>query len=178
MGRECIRRVGTQTTAIVLAKQGVCACPQTSCLLTVNEAVGDQQPRGKLKMVRHRKKGGPTPPVEAAADQSAVAIALERLADSIRMLASALRQPLATPKRPAVEQERPPSAIQVLLTPKQLAVELGVSVQTVAKWRLSGLGPRYCKFGAAVRYDHAEVQRWVDDRRYAHTAEQQAGRHR
>jgi len=38
------------------------------------------------------------------------------------------------------------------LTEKDVARRLNVSVGLVRKWRFHGTGPRYYKFGAAVRY--------------------------
>lgn len=102
-----------------------------------------------------------------------IADALERLADGIRTVAAALREEGSEAMARAHGPKLLESSEHVLLTPKQLAAELNVAEQTLAKWRLSGVGPRYSKFGRLIRYDRAEVLRWVDERRYAHTAEQQ-----
>ena len=40
---------------------------------------------------------------------------------------------------------------------KTLARRLNVSVGLVRKWRFHGTGPRYYKFGAAVRYHNTDV---------------------
>jgi predicted DNA-binding transcriptional regulator AlpA len=54
------------------------------------------------------------------------------------------------------------------LSPRQLAEELGVSPQTLANWRWSGIGPRYTKLGdgrtARVRYRRADVDAWLKAR--------------
>lgn len=56
----------------------------------------------------------------------------------------------------------------VKLTPRQLAEELDVSLQTLANWRWSGVGPRYTKLGdgrsARVRYRRADVDAWLKAR--------------
>jgi Helix-turn-helix domain len=104
----------------------------------------------------------------------AFADALDRLADSIKTVAVALRQDRVVASQPSVVEEPPQWSRRLLLTPRQLAAELNVAEQTLAKWRLSGSGPRYCKFGRLVRYDLEEVVKWAEIRRYAHTTEQQA----
>jgi predicted DNA-binding transcriptional regulator AlpA len=48
------------------------------------------------------------------------------------------------------------------LTPKQLAELTGLTIGTLAKWRLTATGPRHRKFGAAVRYDERDVAAWLD----------------
>ena len=49
-----------------------------------------------------------------------------------------------------------------LLTPNATGEELGVSPQgTLAKWRLRGCGPRYCKIGRLVRYRRSDVEAWI-----------------
>lgn len=54
---------------------------------------------------------------------------------------------------------------QQKLTPRELADELGVSLQTLANWRWSGVGPRYTKLGdgrtSPVRYRRADVDAWL-----------------
>jgi hypothetical protein len=44
------------------------------------------------------------------------------------------------------------------LNEMQLAERWGLSVKTVRKWRLVGGGPRYRKFGTAVRYAVIDVE--------------------
>ena len=36
------------------------------------------------------------------------------------------------------------------------------SVQTLAKWRCDGEGPRYVKFGARVLYRGSDILDWID----------------
>jgi predicted DNA-binding transcriptional regulator AlpA len=39
---------------------------------------------------------------------------------------------------------------------------LGLSVATLRAWRLKGKGPRFVRFGRAVRYLAADVERFVE----------------
>lgn len=48
-----------------------------------------------------------------------------------------------------------------------LADRLGVPWSTVRKWRTRGYGPRAHKFGQAVRFDLADVERWEAAQREA-----------
>jgi predicted DNA-binding transcriptional regulator AlpA len=49
----------------------------------------------------------------------------------------------------------------ILLTPKQAARHLNLSVSWLAKRRLAGDGPPYIKLGGAVRYAEASLQQWM-----------------
>lgn len=49
-------------------------------------------------------------------------------------------------------------------TPEQAAARLGVAVQTLAKWRVQGTGPQYCKAGRCVRYPADAVDAWLASR--------------
>jgi hypothetical protein len=47
--------------------------------------------------------------------------------------------------------------------PERAAAQiLGMSVQTMRRWRLMGAGPVYRKFGGAVRYHLASLERWAE----------------
>jgi predicted DNA-binding transcriptional regulator AlpA len=52
-----------------------------------------------------------------------------------------------------------------LITPEQLAEWLGVSTNTLAQWRVLKKGPPYAKIVKRVRYDSADVQRWIDQQK-------------
>jgi predicted DNA-binding transcriptional regulator AlpA len=54
-----------------------------------------------------------------------------------------------------------PVATPILLTPKQAARLLNLSVSWLAKRRLAGDGPPYVKLGGAVRYAEASLQQWM-----------------
>ncbi len=70
--------------------------------------------------------------------------------------------------------DRTQGNVRHLMTPKQLAELLGVEVNTLAKWRLTGRGPAHVKFGTNVRYDERDVSRFIDDSRRRSTSEQMA----
>ncbi len=48
---------------------------------------------------------------------------------------------------------------------------VGLSISTLAKWRITGFGPRYIKAGARVLYDRADLDEWLVSRRRSNTAE-------
>jgi predicted DNA-binding transcriptional regulator AlpA len=48
------------------------------------------------------------------------------------------------------------------LTELEVATQLGLSVATLRAWRLKGRGPRFVRFGRAVRYLAADVERFVE----------------
>lgn len=51
-----------------------------------------------------------------------------------------------------------------LLREKEVAERLGISLLTIRKWRVFGRGPRFRKLGGrAVRYDPADVDRWISE---------------
>lgn len=56
-----------------------------------------------------------------------------------------------------------------MLTAAELADELSVSRGTLANWRSRGGGPRFTKVGANVRYSRADVDKWLETRRYSRT---------
>lgn len=58
-----------------------------------------------------------------------------------------------------------------LLTPAQASVMLGVAVQTLAKWRHEGRGPRYLKMCRLIRYRRDELERWLSELERASTSE-------
>lgn len=49
-----------------------------------------------------------------------------------------------------------------LLTAKEVARSLALSVSTLALWRQTGRGPKYLRFGRTVRYEQAEIDVWVE----------------
>ena len=62
------------------------------------------------------------------------------------------------------------------LTDHEAAKLLGLSVATLRAWRLRRRGPRYLRFGRAVRYLAADIDRFIEasgiDPRPAPTARQ------
>jgi predicted DNA-binding transcriptional regulator AlpA len=51
---------------------------------------------------------------------------------------------------------------------------LGLSTSTLAKLRLYGGGPIYCKLGRRVVYREAELEKWLAAKRRASTSSRQA----
>jgi predicted DNA-binding transcriptional regulator AlpA len=61
----------------------------------------------------------------------------------------------------------------VLLTPKETAERLKVSVSWLAKARMRGDGPAFVKIGRrAIRYSEAALQQWMRSRQRLSTSEQ------
>jgi predicted DNA-binding transcriptional regulator AlpA len=79
-----------------------------------------------------------------------------------------ISEPLAsgrTPQRPAVP-------VIVLLTPKEAAKLLKVSLSWLAKARMRGDGPPYIQIGRAIRYSEAALIQWTKSRQRLSTSEQ------
>lgn len=56
------------------------------------------------------------------------------------------------------------------LNERQVADLLCQSVRTLQKWRATGNGPAFYKFGQSVRYSRQELFDWAQTRRKAHTS--------
>jgi hypothetical protein len=61
--------------------------------------------------------------------------------------------------------------IEQLLTTKALAPKIGVTEGALAKWRLSGEGPRFIRVQRRIAYDPRDVQEWLDARRVGSTSQ-------
>jgi hypothetical protein len=61
---------------------------------------------------------------------------------------------------------------ETLLNTAAAAKRLGVSSSFLAKARMQGVGPPYCKFGRVVRYTPANLDRYELERRRTSTAEE------
>jgi hypothetical protein len=44
---------------------------------------------------------------------------------------------------------------------REAAERIGVVPETLCRWGLQGLGPRFVKIGGTIRYDADEVDRWL-----------------
>lgn len=53
----------------------------------------------------------------------------------------------------------------------QVAARLGLNPNTLANWRVRGLGPRFCRVGRAIRYDPADVEAWIEHQKVQSTSE-------
>jgi hypothetical protein len=63
-----------------------------------------------------------------------------------------------------------------LMKPPQAGEYLGgVSTSTLAKWRISGLGPEYVKLSSRVFYRRAALDRFIEARRRLSTSVQEGG---
>lgn len=60
--------------------------------------------------------------------------------------------------------------IDTFYTPQQTAALLQTTVQTLAKWRCAGDGPRFHKFGRLVRYAPSDLQAFVHACKYPQTS--------
>ena len=56
-----------------------------------------------------------------------------------------------------------------MITEADAALMLCQSVRTLQKWRVTGYGRLFCKFGRSVRYSRSELACWISERRYSHT---------
>ena len=55
---------------------------------------------------------------------------------------------------------------------RELASFLGLSPRTLDRYRVSGAGPKFHKFGNRVRYARADVEAWAAERRYSSTSDE------
>jgi predicted DNA-binding transcriptional regulator AlpA len=61
--------------------------------------------------------------------------------------------------------------MQTLLTQRDAATLLALSVRTLERLRVRGVGPRFVKAGKAVRYQQEALERWVAAQSRASTSE-------
>ena len=64
------------------------------------------------------------------------------------------------------------------LNTREAAALLGLSPRTLDRYRVSGDGPAFHKFGNRVRYLSADVETWAAERRMTSTADDGSGRQR
>lgn len=57
------------------------------------------------------------------------------------------------------------------LTARQLAQTLSVHENTLAKWRLSGVGPKYHKIHRRIRYAERDIEDWLRVRVFQSTTD-------
>ena len=63
-------------------------------------------------------------------------------------------------------------SISPLLTAKEAAVRLKVSLSWLAKARMRGDGPPYMRIGRSIRYAEAALIQWMKSRQRLSTSEQ------
>jgi excisionase family DNA binding protein len=52
-----------------------------------------------------------------------------------------------------------------LLTQRQLADELEVSLRTLERWRQQGTGPAFIRVGRSPRYRRSDIDAWLERQR-------------
>ena len=62
----------------------------------------------------------------------------------------------------------------IALTADDAAKVLGLAPSTLAKLRLSGNGPAYCKLGRRVVYRREDLEVWLESRLVRHTSDADA----
>jgi predicted DNA-binding transcriptional regulator AlpA len=62
----------------------------------------------------------------------------------------------------------------ITLTAREAATILGLAASTLAKLRLSGNGPLYCKLGRRVVYRREDLDAWLESRVARHTSDADA----
>jgi excisionase family DNA binding protein len=65
----------------------------------------------------------------------------------------------------------PRATANIFLTANEAADLLNISRVTLARWRLEGSGPPFCKFGRTVRYERAALLSWARSRARRSTSE-------
>jgi predicted DNA-binding transcriptional regulator AlpA len=71
-----------------------------------------------------------------------------------------------------VGPQKPAAPIIVLLTAKEAAKLLKVSLSWLAKARMRGDGPAYVKVGRSIRYAETALIQWTKSRQRLSTSEQ------
>ena len=71
-----------------------------------------------------------------------------------------------------VAAQKPAAPIMVLLTPKEAARLMKVSLSWLAKARMRGDGPPYIQIGRSIRYAEAALLQWMKSRQRMSTSEQ------
>lgn len=58
----------------------------------------------------------------------------------------------------------------MLLQPDAVSELLNVHPSTLAKWRVTGDGPKFVKIGSKVAYRPADIEAWLDSRATSSTS--------
>ena len=61
--------------------------------------------------------------------------------------------------------------METLVNEHEVALQLGLAVATLRRWRWAGRGPRFVKIGAAVRYAPGDLAAYVDQNRRRSTSD-------
>lgn len=65
--------------------------------------------------------------------------------------------------------------MESLLDTNQAAAFTGNKSQTLEKWRVTGIGPKFIKVGRSVRYDPKDLRDWIEAHKRTSTSQQSAG---
>ncbi|MDV2964653.1 DNA-binding protein [Nitratireductor aquimarinus] len=63
-----------------------------------------------------------------------------------------------------------PDNDEILIPSRQMPAYVGLSVQTLARWRHEGKGPEYVKIGRLIAYKAGIVRGWLDACRLSSTS--------
>ncbi len=77
-----------------------------------------------------------------------------------------------SPMTGAAPAQKPMAPIMVLLTAKEAARLLKVSLSWLAKARMRGDGPPYIQIGRSIRYAESGLIQWMKSRQRLSTSEQ------
>jgi predicted DNA-binding transcriptional regulator AlpA len=72
---------------------------------------------------------------------------------------------------PGATAQEPAGPNVILLTPKEAARLLKVSLSWMAKARMRGDGPSYIRIGRSIRYSEAALIQWIKSRQCSSTSE-------
>ena len=100
----------------------------------------------------------------------AITVSMERAHQ--RQEAKRLVQSAQEPNRSRSRASNIGTDLEHLLTPKQAAQFLRLSLSWLAKARMRGDGPPYVKLGRAIRYREGAVLQWLRSRQRLSTSEQ------
>ena len=79
---------------------------------------------------------------------------------------------ISQPSLAGGSQQKPAALAIVLLTPKEAAKLLKVSLSWLAKARMRGDGPAYIRVGRSIRYSEAALLQWMKSRQRLSTSQQ------
>jgi predicted DNA-binding transcriptional regulator AlpA len=74
--------------------------------------------------------------------------------------------------QPSPALPKPGAPSLVLLTPKETAERLKVSVSWLAKARMRGDGPPFIRIGRSIRYTELALLQWMKSHQHLSTGEQ------
>lgn len=67
---------------------------------------------------------------------------------------------------------RPGSVLGSLISPLELARDLGTTERTLSEWRIRGTGPAFIRVGRSVRYRPEAVDAWLLAQEHSSTSEE------